>query len=574
MSETTLGGDAERWLQLDRDVLTALTEEQPQRALSVIGERLDWDLGVLWERDPDRECLVARSIWTADGLEAGEFVELTSAARLAPGEGQPGEVWDSLQLCWRTHFDHPSPFIRAESARRARMRSGIWVPLQASDGLVGVLELLRRSDREPPPVVLDGIRAIGQLVAIYLRGTALQRAAIAGERRLRAELERQVADRTRELAASQARLERFFSSDIIGMFVGTFDGVTLEANREFLRIIGYTATDVAAGAVRQDRLDLAESSPRDAIARQQLLETGIASAYEKELVRKDGTRVPVVLGAARLGDSPTVICFVLDNTRRKQVERDLANLNERLEGLFLERTAELHASQAETAASERRLRSLTQRLMKLREDTGIELAREIHDVLGSELTGLKMDVSWVLRRLAAPVLPASEVTERLSGTIHAVDRMVSTVRRIATELRPSALDDLGLVATLRWWAREFAKRSALEISIDAPEHVPMSPEASTALFRVTQELLTNVARHAGANYVEVSLASLDDAIELRVRDDGVGIQRAPTDTSLGLTGVRERVLALSGSFEIGRGDVDGGTVAVVRIPTPLEDAAR
>jgi len=558
---------AEWWRRFERQVLTMLAEGQPERALSIIGERLEWDLAVLWRVETASDRLVAQTIWSAPQIPSELAAEI-SAARVARGEGQVGAAWAQGRPCVQTPLGAGA--LCAELAVHARMRAGIWIPLQAADGVTGVLELLRGKEGDLPAATVDALQSIGELVAIYLR--AIQTAVVERDQRSRRDLERQVAERNAELAVSRAYLERFYSSDIMGMVVARMDGVVVDANREFLRIAGYTAQDLAAGAVGNVALDTQESRERDEVARRQLLDTGIASAYEREILRKDGSTVPVVLGAATLDGTELVICFVLDNTRRKTVERDLANLNEKLEGFFLERTAELRASEARTAESERRLRALARRLMKHREDSGTAIAREIHDVLGSELTGLKMDINWVLRRLAGPTSSESPVAHRLQEMTGAVDRLVSAVRRIAADLRPPALDDLGLVAALRWWVHEVSKRSDLDIVLEATGDVAVSPALSTALFRITQELLTNVLRHARARRVEVSVTTDDTLVELRVRDDGIGIDNAALGTSLGLTGIRERVLAFGGTFEIGRASAEGGTIATVRMRDDQVDA--
>jgi signal transduction histidine kinase len=259
---------------------------------------------------------------------------------------------------------------------------------------------------------------------------------------------------------------------------------------------------------------------------------------------------------------------VLDITQQKRAERELASLNESLEQRVVARTRSLQQSRGRLAESERMLRALAGRIEMIREQERVDLAREIHDVLGQELTGLKMDGAWVLRRLAAPTLDVQHASERLHAMIQQIDSMVATVRRIATSLRPGVLDDLGLVAALQWQAREFEARSGIIVDIDVPSsEVAVDDARATAIFRIFQELLTNVARHAQASRVRAALSYEQDALTLDVADDGRGIDQpdGSRTTSLGLLGIRERAFAFGGELTLSAASAQG-TLARVSIP--------
>lgn len=204
--------------------------------------------------------------------------------------------------------------------------------------------------------------------------------------------------------------------------------------------------------------------------------------------------------------------------------------------------------------------------MNLREETGARIAREIHDVLGQELTGLKMDAAWLVRRVSQTGEGYEQLVERLDGMLRALDRTVLSIRGIASEVRPPMLDDLGLVAALSWSAREFSTRSGIHVETRLPDEVELDRGRSTALFRVSQELLTNVARHSGASHVTLTLTLEHDVAELSVCDDGRGFDPSGA-RSLGIVGMRERALAFGGTFSIGNVDPPAtGTDARVRIP--------
>jgi signal transduction histidine kinase len=216
-------------------------------------------------------------------------------------------------------------------------------------------------------------------------------------------------------------------------------------------------------------------------------------------------------------------------------------------------------------ASEENLRALAARLQSVQEEEQRRIAREIHDELGQALTGLKMDLTWVASHLPRGSKALKQKTKAMSGLI---DEMVQSVRELASRLRPEVLDELGLAAALKWQAREFQMRAGIRCKVDAlAEDAALDQERSTAIFRIFQELLTNVARHAAATKVDVALRRVNGSLVLEVRDDGKGIRedQIRDSGSLGLLGMRERVVPFGGMLEIGAGD-GRGTVAVVSIP--------
>ena len=383
--------------------------------------------------------------------------------------------------------------------------------------------------------------------------------------------------RARALHASRTELGRLLDSDIIGIVVSDVSGHVLDANDAFLRMIGHARADVDAGALRWDAITPPEWRHTDMEAIAELHGRGVAPGWEKEYVHADGRRVPVLIGAALLEGSATdTVCYVIDNTRRKFAEDALKRLNEELEQRVRQRTASLQASEARAdeaaralALSEQQLRALADRLQTVREADRTQVAREIHDVLGQELTGLKMDATFLLRRVEQPgERPTEAIVERLHAMIAQLDATLLTVRRIATALRPGVLDDLGIVSALKWQAREFQTRTgiAVELSTTADE-LTIDPTRATAIFRIYQELLTNVARHAGARRVQASLSADAHEVVLEVRDDGRGIaeHEASNTGSLGLIGIRERALMIGGEFTIG-GEPGTGTCARLRLP--------
>jgi signal transduction histidine kinase len=204
-----------------------------------------------------------------------------------------------------------------------------------------------------------------------------------------------------------------------------------------------------------------------------------------------------------------------------------------------------------------------------REEERRRLARELHDDLGQALLALKMNLVWVQRRVAEPT-PASlsEVGEKLPALLDLVERSIHTVNAIVTDLRPPALDQLGLVAALEWQTESFARRTGLRCRFGGTADLDeLDMGRATAVFRMFQEMLTNVERHAQANRVTVDVRRIASRLVLRVRDNGRGIavKQALAPSSFGLLGMRERALLLGGTLKI-ESAPRRGTTLIAAIP--------
>lgn len=258
--------------------------------------------------------------------------------------------------------------------------------------------------------------------------------------------------------------------------------------------------------------------------------------------RADGTEFPIEasISQAGQGDARLFTVILRDITRRKEVEDTLKR------------------QQAE-------MRELSALMLEAREEEKTAIARELHDELGQLLTALKMDVAWLRERA-----PAGEVADRAAQMDAALDQTVASVRRIAADLRPLMLDDLGLADAAGWLVEDFARRSgvACQLAKSAEGDLEgVERGVATAVYRALQESLTNIARHAGAKHAWVLLAAEDDVVRLEVEDDGRGIspEALANPRSLGLKGMRERVLYLGGAVDVARA-ARGGTRVRVRVP--------
>jgi signal transduction histidine kinase len=338
-------------------------------------------------------------------------------------------------------------------------------------------------------------------------------------------------------------------------------------------------------SVTSEQLDAAAAEYPEIVAL--LRELQVESALHTPLMR--GGRAVGMLTLVYAGSGrqygPADLDIVQEVTRRAAVALENAqlyaeaqHLNTELEARVASRTAQLAAAnvnleaevverkrmEAELAQSHAQLRQLNAYMQAAREDERTRISREIHDELGGTLTGLKMDVA----RTRKVVSDADQVSARLQALSDMIDEMVRTVRRIATDLRPALLDDFGLAAAIEWQLQEFEKRSGLACQFDSlVGELEWDAAASTGVFRAFQETLTNVARHAQATRLTVSLTQAEADIELRVQDNGRGITTGELAglKSLGLAGMRERIEALSGRVTI-TGRPGAGTTVIIQVP--------
>lgn len=356
---------------------------------------------------------------------------------------------------------------------------------------------------------------------------------------------RDISERKRaehSLRQSEARYRAILEQAAVGISqADSATGAYIDVNQKFCDIVGYSRDEILATTFQ----DITHPDDLGAdLDHMQDLRAGNIRTFsmEKRYYRKDKSIIWVNLTVSPLwavGEEPSShVAVVEDITKRKQAEMELAQSHEHL-------------------------RALGQYLQAAREEERTFIAREIHDELGQELTALKMDLAWLSRQLPPEQVQLVQKTAAISNM---VDGTIQTVRRVASQLRPGLLDDLGLVAALEWQAGEFQTRTGIACSLDLPENVStLSRDQATAIFRVFQETLTNIARHAQATRVRITLKDFSDSIELTVRDNGIGItQDQLTDPrSLGLTGMRERVQAFGGTLEFKSATGKGTTVRVI-----------
>ena len=348
------------------------------------------------------------------------------------------------------------------------------------------------------------------------------------------------------LRESEERYRATFDQAAVGVCQITFAGRFERVNPRLCELFGYSAEELL-------RLKFSDLTHPDDLPRSVALVGELSEerrkffAVEKRYLRKDGRVIwalsTVSLMRDRHGTPQNLIAIVEDISGQKEAQLAL--------GL---REAEL--------------RALTARLNSAREEEAKRIARELHDELGQVLTATALETAEAQRLLKSDGSGHAEIQRHLGSVRTLLERAMGTTRRVCTELRPALLDRVGLIPALEWQAHDFETRSGIFCSLKLPDPAPeIGGELATALFRILQEILTNVARHSGATEVTVDLTSSADEILLTVEDNGLGLSeaQAATPSGLGLIGIRERTLGVGGqvSFE---GKAGKGTRFSIVVP--------
>lgn len=475
------------------------------------------------------------------------------------------------------------------------------------------------------------------------------------------------------LRASETKFRRLLDSSIVGVVFWDLHGNLFSANDLFLNMIGYSRLDLEQGRISWKDITPPEYAPVDEQAIAELLATGNCTPFEKEYIRKDGSRVAVMIGSAMLeGQKDKGSSFIMDISERKRVEEKLRQSEERFrqmaEGItevfwmtnpdknqvlyvspgyekiwgrsresvyeqpttwrdaihpddrqrveraimtqilgaydeeyriikpdgsvrwirdrafpikdseghvyrvtgIAEDITEHKLAEEKIKATSTQLRALSAYLQSAREEEGRRIARELHDELGGALTSLKWDLEGLVKAISDSSDPSRlrALREKIATMLDLAETTISAVRRISSELRPSILDDLGLVEAIEWQAKEFEARTGITVHYDRMGDDPgLNPQQTTAVFRILQEALTNILRHARATKVELTLTQQGDELVLTVGDNGRGLTTAAKTSlrSLGLLGMRERAYLIGAAIEI-TGAVEQGTVVTLRVP--------
>lgn len=355
---------------------------------------------------------------------------------------------------------------------------------------------------------------------------------------------RKAEERSREI---EERYKALIDRSLDFIYTIDFEGRFIDANEAALRRFGYRREEISS-------LNIASFLDERQLwsvlkIMQELMETGTQKDLaEIKLRHKNGNYVYVESKGSVVmsnGKPVAIQAVARDITERKQAAEEIRRTQEQM-------------------------RAFAARLQTVREEERTHIAREVHDELGGALTGIKIDLS-LLKKAAGEIKENSlkdPLLNQIYETIKHIDKTMQTVRKIATELRPGILDDLGLIAALEWQLDDFQKRTGINYEwISSQKKIRLDEQGATALFRIFQETLTNVFRHANATEVHVRLLRKSNMYILEVEDNGNGITEDKIDDkkSLGLLGMRERALAVGGRINV-EGRSGKGTKVIVKLP--------
>lgn len=374
------------------------------------------------------------------------------------------------------------------------------------------------------------------------------------------------------LRRSEERFELLVNCNLLPM-TRSADGRILEANEAYLQLFGYTEEELRNGEISWRKLTPPEYWEAGEEGIDKLRVAGVCPIYEKEYFHKDGTRIPILIGAVTVNKEPLeYLTVVLDIRETKRVNDELRQAQAELERRVNERTRELATAMAALrdeilfrAKTEERLRELSAKVLRVQDEERRRIARDLHDSAGQTLAALKMSLG-ALRRSHPEIEGAAALKD-------ATDFAESAIREIRTTshlLHPPLLDEVGLQSALQWFTSGYAERSGVDVSLKMDSEMSRLPaEYELCLFRLVQECLTNIHRHSGSKSATVDLDRREEYVRLEVVDQGKGmpeeIQKkiiAGENPGVGLRGMRERIRQLGGKVSI-QSNAKGTTVSVV-----------
>jgi len=347
---------------------------------------------------------------------------------------------------------------------------------------------------------------------------------------------------------SEERYRSIFENAIEGIFQTTLDGKFVAVNPALARMCGYDSPDEMIATITDIGSQIyVDPGRRDELIRLMQTQKEV-TGFEALVYRKNGTFI-----------------WISENVRGR---RNQAGVLVGYEGT-VEHLTERKLAEERLRTTLEEVRVLSGRLATVQEAERTRIARELHDELGVGLTCLKIDLSRLSTTMASEGAGVpKKVEDKIRLMVEQVDATIASVQRLATELRPAILTDLGIVAAIEWQCQDFQKRTGIPCTcVTSAEDIAMEPEPASALFRICQESLTNTARHARATAVTVKLESRSHFLELVVADNGLGIPETTVlnRQSLGLLGMRERVAQFGGELTI-QGHHGSGTTVTACLP--------
>jgi PAS domain S-box-containing protein len=506
----------------------AMSSEDAMRyALDRICEQTSWPIGHVYYPAPGGKAF-STSLWHSKNQERLERFKMTvPTGTLISSESLPGQVFSTKHAIWLNDFSSEPDVIRAQAASEAGFQSVIAVPVLKRSEVVAVLKFFSDSAEAEDPQMMAGLELVGaQLGRVFEREEALKK-----------------------VTEAEARFRQLVES--VHAIVWRRDAKTMNfsfVSHQAEKILGYPTKEwIENPKFWEEHIHPEDRKVSIAYGNEQV-EKQLNHEFDYRMIAADGRTVWM----------RNLVRVMIENNEPKELIGVMIDLTER-------KKAEIELKQ-----SRERLRALSAHLQFVREQERIKIAREVHDDLGQVLSALRMELSLLNQNLleSSDTAPRQKILQELSTMSHLVDDTIRSVRRIITELRPEVLDHLDLSSALEWQIQEFRARTGIKTSFQSNlVESPLNQEGVTAIFRILQETLTNVYRHAQSTNVQVKLIEDQDFIILEVRDNGKGITEEETrkSGSFGILGMKERVLLLGGTLSM-EGELGKGTAVRVAIP--------
>lgn len=522
-------------VQLLKDIAIASNESKPLKqimeySLKRICGHMNWPVGHVYFAARGSGLLVPTAYWHLDEPERFEaFRKATEAISFRAGEGLPGQVLAKGEAYWIQDVTRELIFPRASLAVELGVRSAFGFPIWAGKDMAGVMEFFSSEISEPDSELLDIVSQLGTLL---------------GRVKEKKRAEEDQAGLIQSLNSQVSKLTCLYN---VAKLVGG-----RKTMGEVMKEVGpYVVTSFRYPDAVRIRADFGGA-------------TYVSGAFE-ETPWKISARIVVdgrkcgLLEAYSLEERPRGGDGPFTEEERNLID-GLANY------LSLAAANKIALEQIEKSREE--LRNLYRRQELTREEERSRIAREVHDELAQALLAWKLDLAWLERRISRD--GPGMVSEKIKAMYAHLEDTLREVHRISAELRPQILDIMGLCEALKWQTREFQNRTGIPCELElSPDPVVLPPNLSTTLFRIYQETLVNVSRHAQATRVFSSFERLEDGrFVLEVRDNGIGIksEQIADSNSFGIIGMRERVMPWGGQIDI-QGFHGKGTLVSVTIPS-------
>ncbi len=487
----------------------------------------NWPLGELWTPNPEGAVELFSAAHRPDLAGGEQFRRDTAGLTLPINEGLLADLWSGSSV-YIADLTTDATFLRAAAAARAGFRSAFAIPLKSGEQTLGVMLFFLTGDKPPDQHWMTLAHAVAaELGAVFHR------------------------------VRMQEQLDSFFNRSLDMHCLAGSDGFLKRVNPAWTRTLGYDTEELLSRPL----IEFVHPEDRS-VFRENLSKLGQGedlTAVEVRCLCKDGSPKWTLWNATPLPNQDLVIATGRDITERKHTEAAVLRSEEHYRDLF-----------HQAYQMQENLRRLSDRVLKVQEQERSRISRDLHDEVGQALTAINMNLAILRNTFASSPV---ETERRLRDSQDLIERTMETIHDFSRELRPAMLDDLGLLPALRNYVTSFTERTGIAVQLHATQSEnieQLDSERKTVVYRIVQEGLNNVAKHADAKRVEIVIAGSHYDVRLQLGDDGQGFSPGSTSPAsapkqLGLLGLAERVRLVGGEFAL-TSMPDHGTILRATIP--------